>query len=301
MLNNLVEIANLTKDDILSITKDAIAFKQHKKTSAVIGKSVALMFFENSTRTKISFELAAHKLNMNVINFDADVSSINKGETLNDTLENLYFIGIDAVIIRTSDNNLIKNTIEEIKYPIKFINAGSGNSSHPTQALLDFVTMSENFETLSNKKIVIVGDIEHSRVAKSNIALLKKFDANITICAPEYFKPQNDLAVTYSPNLKEAIADADVIMGLRIQKERIKEAYSEEEFINNYRLNSSLINELAPNAIIMHPGPVNRDIEMTSELIDSKKGQTILEQARNGMFTRMSILNNILGEKELWF
>ena len=283
MLNNLVEIANLTKDDILSITKDAIAFKQHKKTSAVIGKSVALMFFENSTRTKISFELAAHKLNMNVINFDADVSSINKGETLNDTLENLYFIGIDAVIIRTSDNNLIKNTIEEIKYPIKFINAGSGNSSHPTQALLDFVTMSENFETLSNKKIVIVGDIEHSRVAKSN----------------EYFKPQNDLAVTYSPNLKEAIADADVIMGLRIQKERIKEAYSEEEFINNYRLNSSLINELAPNAIIMHPGPVNRDIEMTSELIDSKKGQTILEQARNGMFTRMSILNNILGEKEL--
>ena len=299
MLNNLVEISQLSKDDILSIAKDAIAFKNNCKTSAVIDKSVVLMFFENSTRTKISFELAAKKLDMNVINFEADVSSINKGETLRDTIENLYHIGIDAAIIRTSDNNLITDLSNNTKYPIKFINAGSGNSSHPTQALLDFVTMTENLENIENKKIVIVGDIEHSRVAKSNIALLKKLNANISICAPEYFKPQKDLSVTYYSNLQEAITDADVIMGLRIQKERIQEAYSEEEYIANYRLDSNLIAKFAPKALIMHPGPVNRDIEMTSELIDSPKGQTILAQARNGMFTRMAILNNLLGEKEL--
>ncbi len=295
MIKNLVKILNLTPKEINEIIDDAKEFKSDIKSSKVMGKMTALMFFENSTRTKISFEIAAKKLGMEVINFNEKISSINKGETIRDTLENLYFMGISSVIIRTAEDNLIDNLIDSINYPMKFINAGSGKASHPTQALLDYFTMTEHLEEIEGKKVVIVGDIEHSRVAKSNINLLKKFAANITICAPEYFKPKEDLEVTYTPILKEALEDAKVIMGLRIQKERIEEYYDEKEYINNYRLDTKIIEKYAPEAIIMHPGPVNREIEMTSELIDSEKGQTILEQVQNGVFVRMAILNKMLG------
>lgn len=300
MLNNFIKISDLTTDEITSLVDDARDFKHNSKKSSVQDKSACLMFFENSTRTKISFEMAAKNLGMKVINFDNATSSTNKGESLKETVENLYFIGIDAVIIRTSDENLIENLQKETVFPIKFINAGSGKASHPSQALLDYFTMKEKLCDVSDKKITIVGDIEHSRVAKSNIELLKKFGANIFICAPEYFKPETvPESVTYVADLKEAIFDADVVMGLRIQKERIKEAYNQEAYIKNYRLNSKLLEKCAPNAILMHPGPVNRDVEITSELLESKKGTTILEQARNGVFTRMAILNQLLGEKQI--
>ncbi len=295
MLNHLVNIASLSKAEITEICNTAQAFKLNQKKSDVAGKTVALMFFENSTRTKISFELAARKLGMEALNFESKTSSINKGETLRDTLENLYFIGINSAIIRTTDDNLIENMIKEVRYPIKFFNAGSGKSSHPTQALLDYFTMREKLSSVEGKKVVIVGDIEHSRVAKSNIALLQKFGANITICAPDFFKPKSELGVNYSPDLKEAISNADVVMGLRIQKERIEEAYNEADYIKNYQISSAVIEKHAPNAIVMHPGPVNREVEITSELLDSKKGETILEQARNGVFVRMAVLNMILG------
>jgi len=295
MFNHLVKIEYLTKNQIEDLADLALNYKKSANYPDISSKAVSLMFFENSTRTKISFELAAKNLSMKVINFDTKTSSINKGESLKETLENLYFIGVSACIIRTSDNNLIENLIKVISYPIHLINAGSGKTSHPTQALLDYVTMKEKFGSVENKKITIVGDIEHSRVAKSNIALLNKFGAKITVCSPEYFKPLN-LAqdINYSDNLKEAITGADVVMGLRIQKERIKEAFSEEEYIEKYRLNSDLLNKYAPNALLMHPGPVNRNIEITSELLDSKKGITVLEQARNGMFTRMALLKTIM-------
>ena len=297
MLDNFIKISDLTKDEITSLIEDARKFKHASKQSSVENKTACLMFFENSTRTKISFEMAAKNLGMKVINFDNATSSINKGESIKDTIENLHFIGINALIIRTSDENLIEGLKGQTTYPIKFINAGSGKASHPSQALLDYFTMKEILGDIDGKKITIVGDIEHSRVAKSNIELLKKFGAKIYICAPEYFKP-NPIpeGVTYISDLKEAISNADVVMGLRIQKERIEEAYSENEYINNYRLNSELLREYAPNAILMHPGPVNRDVEITSELLESKKGETILEQARNGVFTRMAILNQLLGE-----
>ncbi|MCR4880361.1 MAG: aspartate carbamoyltransferase catalytic subunit [bacterium] len=300
MLSNFIKISHLSKDEISSLIADAQDFKRSLKSSDVSGKTACLMFFENSTRTKISFEIAAKNLGMRVINFDNATSSINKGESLKETVENLYFIGIDVVIIRTSDDDLIEELRRQVAYPIKFINAGSGKTSHPSQALLDYFTMKERLIDLNDKKITIVGDIEHSRVAKSNIALLKNFGANIVVCAPEFFKPQSELeGATFEADLKLAIADADVVMGLRIQRERILQAYSEQEYIDNYRLSSQLLNEYAPNAILMHPGPVNRDIEITSELLDSRKGKIILEQARNGVFTRMAILNQLLGEIEL--
>lgn len=300
MLNDFIKISSLTKNEISSLIDDANAFKSLAKNSDVKGKTACLMFFENSTRTKISFEVAAKNLDMRVINFDNATSSINKGETLKETVENLYFIGIDTVIIRTSNDTLIEDLKNNVEYPIKFINAGSGKSSHPSQALLDYFTMKEKLGDVCGKKIVIVGDIEHSRVAKSNIELLKKFGAEIVICAPEFFKPEVQLdGAVFEADLKTAIKKADVVMGLRIQRERILEAYSEEEYIKNYRLNSEILEQYAPNAILMHPGPVNRDVEVTSELLDSTKGKIILEQARNGVYARMAVLNQLLGEERL--
>ena len=300
MLKSFIKISTLTKNEISSLIEDAQDFKRLLKNSDVKGKTACLMFFENSTRTKISFEIAAKNLGMRVINFDNATSSINKGESLKETIENLYFIGIDTVIIRTSNDSLIEDLRLQVEYPIKFINAGSGKASHPSQALLDYFTMKERLGDVFGKKITIVGDIEHSRVAKSNIALLNKFGANVVVCAPEFFKPECPIdGAEFDPNLKTAIKDADVVMGLRIQRERILKAYSEEEYINNYRLNSDILEKYAPNAILMHPGPVNRDVEITSELLDSRKGKIILEQARNGVFARMAILNQLLGEDAL--
>lgn len=297
MLNNLIKIENLSKEEILKISDLAFEYKNEKKE--ILDKNIALMFFENSTRTKISFEMAAKNLGMNVVNFNVATSSINKGESLKDTIENLYFIGINAVVIRTREENLFQNLMKELSYPMTLINAGSGKNAHPSQALLDFVTMREKIGNLENKKIAIIGDIEHSRVARSNISLLNKFGAKITICAPDFFKPKQEInAVNFNTDLVSSITDADVVMLLRIQKERIDEIYSEKEYINKYQLNSQILKKYAPNAILMHPGPVNREVEITSELLDSDLGKTILEQAQNGVYTRMAILKYLLGEQK---
>ena len=295
MLDNLIKISDLTKDDINEIVNLAKAFKQNKKLDNVAKKYVALMFFENSTRTKVSFDIAAKKLGFGVTNFDVQTSSINKGESLKDTLENLYFIGINAAVIRHSEDDIIERTLNELAYPIKLINAGSGCSSHPTQALLDYFTMLEKLGNVANKKITIVGDIAHSRVANSNIALLKKFNANVTVCSPEYFKPDKDLGVKFEPDLKRAIKNADCVMMLRIQKERIKAFFDENDYIKNYGLTTEIFQKYSPNAILMHPGPVNRGIEISSELLDSEIGKTILKQAQNGVFIRMAVYYLVLG------
>lgn len=298
MLNDLVKISDLSVEQIEEIIKVAQEFKAGNYDKSLMDKNVSLMFFENSTRTKISFEVAAKKLGANVINFETNTSSLNKGETLLDTIENLYFIGINALIIRTTDDELISNLKAKVRFSMKYLNAGSGKTSHPTQALLDYMTMKEKLGSVKNKKVVIVGDIEHSRVAKSNIALLNKIGAKVVICTPDYFKPAEVKDVSFVSDLKTAIKDADVVMGLRIQKERILEAFSEEDYINNYQINSSLLEKYAPNAILMHPGPVNRDVEITSELLDSEKGLTILEQAQNGVYVRMALLHLILGGQQ---
>ncbi|MCD7879116.1 MAG: aspartate carbamoyltransferase catalytic subunit [Candidatus Gastranaerophilales bacterium] len=301
-MKHLIDIESISQSDILDIIESARQYKNGQNIPNLQHRTAALMFYENSTRTKCSFEIAGKKLGMNVINFDTAHSSLSKGESLKDTVENLYALGVDIIIIRHSLSGIIYNILNQIKCPIQFVNAGDGTRSHPTQALLDFFTITEKIKTAEGKKITIVGDITHSRVAKSNIKLLSKFGADIHVCAPSYmnFKNPDIYNITYHQDLKSAIKDADVVMALRIQNERHeKEGYPDSaEYKRLYGINSELFSKYAAkNAILMHPGPVNTDIELTAELLESKAGETILEQAHNGVFVRMAILNNLINQK----
>ena len=300
-MEHLIDIEGISKEDILNIIHLAKEFKQGTKNSDVEKKTLALMFYENSTRTRCSFEIAGQKLGMNIINFDAAHSSLSKGESLKDTIENLYFLGVNAVVIRHSLSGIINNVIKQVKYPIKFINGGDGTHAHPSQALLDFYTMLEKTGTIENKKVVIVGDVAHSRVAKSNIKLLNKFNVDIHLCAPSYLQFQNLEAfnVKYHNNVKEAIDGANVVMVLRVQNERHeKECYPDsKEYKRLYEIDTDLLKKYAAkDVILMHPGPANRNIEVSSELLDNQVGKTILEQAQNGVFVRMAILNTLLNQ-----
>ncbi len=298
-MENLIDIESISKEEIIKIIDVAKDFKKNKKKSDVINKTLALMFYENSTRTRCSFEIAGQKLGMNIINFDANHSSLLKGESLKDTIENLYFLGVNAVVIRHSYSGIINNVMRLVKYPIKFINGGDGTHAHPSQALLDFYTMLEKIGTVENKKIVIIGDVSHSRVAKSNISLLSKFNADIHLCAPTYLQFENKSAynVTYHNDIKEAVEGANVVMLLRVQNERHEDSgYPDSlEYKRLYETDTKLLKEYASNdVILMHPGPANRNIEVSSELLDNRVGKTILEQAQNGVYVRMSILNTLL-------
>lgn len=298
-MNHLIDIKSLSKEEIINIINVAKEFKNGKKESDVNSKTLALMFYENSTRTRCSFEIAGQKLGMNIINFDANHSSLSKGESLKDTIENLYFLGINAVVIRHSLSGIINNVMSQVKYPIKFINGGDGTHAHPTQALLDFYTMLEKIGSVENKKITIIGDVSHSRVAKSNINLLTKFGAQIHLCAPTYLQFENFEAfnVTYHNDVKSAISNANVVMVLRVQNERHdKEGYPDSsEYKRLYEIDSKLLKEYAAeDVILMHPGPANRNIEVSSELLDNNVGKTILEQAQNGVYVRMAVLNTLL-------
>ena len=265
-LENLIDIKSLSTEEISVIADRALEIKNGANPLSCKGKHAAMIFFENSTRTYFSFEMALNKPGASVYNFETSKSSLSKGEDFFDTVNNLAAIGFDACIIRTSEEGLIKRTIEENKNGREFfkkialINAGEGSSAHPTQALLDFVTIKEKFKDLNGLNLVIVGDIRHSRVAKSNIELFNRFGVKIKCVAP------------------------------RIQKERIQGIIEFEDYIKNYQITEE---NLPKNAVLMHPGPVNRDIEVTSGLLDSKRGVTILTQAHNGVFTRMAILEMI--------
>lgn len=298
-MNHLIDIKSISKENILNIVNLAKEFKNGTKKSDVEKKTLALMFSENSTRTRCSFEIAGQSLGMNIINFDANSSSLSKGESLKDTIENLYFLGVNAVVIRHSFSGIINNVMRLVKYPISFINGGDGTHAHPSQALLDFYTMLEKIGSVEGKKITIVGDVAYSRVAKSNIALLSKFGADIHLCAPTYLQFENFEAfnVKYHNNIREAVDGANVVMVLRVQNERHeKEGYSQSsEYKRLYEIDTKLLKEYAANdVILMHPGPANRNIEVSSELLDNRLGKTILEQAQNGVYVRMAILNTLL-------
>lgn len=298
-MEHLIDIKSISKEEILNIINLAKEFKNGSKKSDVEKKTLALMFYENSTRTRCSFEIAGQKLGMNIINFDANHSSLSKGESLKDTIENLYFLGVNAVVIRHSLSGIINNVMRLVKYPIHFVNGGDGTHAHPSQALLDFYTMVEKIGTVEGKKIAIVGDVSHSRVAKSNISLLSKFGADIHLCAPTYLQFENEQAfnVQYHSNVKKAIDGANVVMVLRVQNERHeKEGYPESsEYKRLYEIDTKILKEYAADdVILMHPGPANRNIEVSSELLDNRVGKTILEQAQNGVYVRMAILNTLL-------
>lgn len=295
---NLIDIETLDKEDILKIIDLA---KNIEKGSIVLtcqDKHVALLFCENSTRTRFSFQVAANKLGVHTYDFDADHSSFRKGESMKDTIENLYQIGINAVIIRHSEVGIIERILEEIDCPMSFINAGDGNHAHPTQALLDFYTMKKYLKSVEGRKIAIVGDIKHSRVARSNVELLNKFGANVVLCAPDYFRAY-DLKAPYVDKFEEALEGADAVMFLRVQNERLEEKISVSKYVKDYGLTMEKLQKFVkPTALIMHPGPVNRDVEISSDIIDSERGKIILEQAHNGVFVRMAVLDLILRGQE---
>lgn len=297
MIKNIIDIEHLEAEDIGQIYSRAVEFEKGMRKSNHINAHIANMFFENSTRTKLSFEMAENKLNANKYDFCAQTSSIQKGEELYDTINNLSAIGMNIFVIRHTNNNLVKELSEKTYYKdISFINAGSGTNSHPTQALLDFYTMKRHFLNLSGKTITIVGDIAHSRVAMSNINLLKKTDMKIRCLAPESLMGEKIEGVEYYTSLKEAFENTDIIMALRIQRERIKEYVDIEDYIRNYQITKD---NLPYAAFLMHPGPVNRDIEIQSEVLNMQNAKTILDQAKNGVYVRMAILDIILASMGL--
>lgn len=259
---------------------------------------VALAFYENSTRTKCSFNIAASNLGANVLDLNVDTSSSQKGENLIDTAATLIEMGVNAYIQRHSEEGVLNQMVSALGDSCSFINAGEGKQTHPTQALLDYFTMLDLVSSIENKKVTIVGDTKYSRVARSNARTLTKMGADVHVASPESLMADDlaELGVTLHTNLEEAIKDCHFIMALRIQFERQGEAQiiGKEAYIKNYQLNHSVIKSAKESVHVMHPGPVNRDLEITSELADDKNLSLIRQQVANGVFVRMAILALLL-------
>lgn len=295
-MKNLVSMDNLTTEEIKTLVKRAIDLKNGAKPLKREDLFVSNLFFENSTRTKKSFEVAERKLGMNLINFEADTSSIKKGETLYDTCKTLEMIGINILVIRHSQNEYYKE-LENLKIPL--VNGGDGSGEHPSQCLLDLMTIYEEFGKFENLEVIIAGDIKNSRVAKSNQKALTRLGAKVKFVAPEIWKEKELGEFT---DLDRVIENVDVCMLLRIQHERHgengKENFLKKEYHKNYGLTLERYKKMKEKAIIMHPAPVNRDVEIADELVESEKSR-IFEQMKNGMFMRQAILEYIIKENNL--
>src|SRR3954469_21575611 len=295
-VNHLLGIKDLTKNDIELILNTATNFKEVinrpiKKVPSLRDLTVANLFFENSTRTRLSFELAQKRLSADVVNFSASNSSVKKGETLVDTVNNILAMKVDMVVMRHSSPGAAIFLSKKVN--AKIINAGDGAHEHPTQALLDAFSMQEKFGDLKGKKIVIVGDILHSRVALSNIFCLQKLGAIVKVCGPLTLIPKHitSLGVQVETDLMKALEWCDVANMLRIQLERqdIKYFPTLREYTMLYGVNKELLDSLKKKITIMHPGPINRGVEITSDVADSSES-IILEQVENGVAIRMATL-----------
>ena len=295
-VNHLTGIKDLTKNDIELIFKTADAFKEVinrpiKKVPSLRDITIANLFFENSTRTRLSFELAEKRLSADVVNFSAASSSVKKGETLIDTVNNILSMKVDMVVMRHSSPGAAKFLSERVD--AKVINAGDGTHEHPTQALLDAYSIREKLGSVEGKKVVIVGDILHSRVALSNIYCLQKLGAEVMICGPTTLVPKfiHELGVKVEHNLIKALEWCDVANMLRIQLERqdIKYFPSLREYSMQYGLTKEILDNLSKEIVVMHPGPINRGVEITSDVADSKQA-IILNQVENGVAIRMSVI-----------
>jgi aspartate carbamoyltransferase catalytic subunit len=296
-IKNLQSIKDLTVQDIENIINTAKLFKnnnkeQNKSIPILSGRTIINLFFEPSTRTLISFEIAAKRLGADIVNMNIEGSSLRKGETLSDTADTLNSMNPDLVIIRHSISGAINEISSRLKCPI--ISAGEGSIEHPTQALLDAFTIQDKGKNFKDIVVSICGDIEHSRVARSNYYLLKKMGAKIRFVAPEYFMPKNiqDFDVEYFDNLEKGIDASDVVMMLRIQKERIDntELPSVDDYYQSFGLTYKKLKKAKNNVIVMHPGPINRNIEIESSLADDLSKSVINEQVENGVSIRMACL-----------
>ena len=295
-VNHLLGIKYLNKQDIKLIFETADHFKevinrQIKKVPSLRDITIANLFFENSTRTKLSFELAEKRLSADVINFSSSQSSVKKGETLIDTVNNILSMKVDMVVMRHPNPGAGVFLSKHINASI--INAGDGAHEHPTQALLDSYSIREKLGQVEGKNVVIVGDILHSRVALSNIFALQLQDANVMVCGPKTLIPKyiDKLGVKVETNVRKALNWCDVANVLRVQNERMDISYfpSTREYTQQFGINKELLDTLDKDIVIMHPGPINRGVEITSDVADSKQA-IILNQVENGVAIRMAVI-----------
>ncbi|HBK71426.1 MAG TPA: aspartate carbamoyltransferase [Flavobacteriaceae bacterium] len=293
---HLLGIKHLKKEDINLIFETADHFKEVinrpiKKVPSLRDITIANLFFENSTRTKLSFELAEKRLSADIINFSASQSSVKKGETLIDTVNNILSMKVDIVVMRHP--NVGASMFLSKHVDAKIINAGDGAHEHPTQALLDSYSIKEKLGTVKGKKIVIIGDILHSRVALSNIFALQLQGAKVKVCGPTTLIPKyiSSLGVEVETNLKKALAWCDVANVLRVQHERMDLNYfpSIREYTQLFGINKEVLDSLGKKIVIMHPGPINRGVEITSDVADSNQS-IILNQVENGVAIRMAVI-----------
>lgn len=294
---SLLGLEHVTADEITSILK--LARKMHTRAPRPLlrGKRIALLFYEPSTRTRVSFEFAAKLLGGHTSLISSTSSSIEKGESLVDTGKTLQALGADCIVVRHPSSGAPNVLARNLRVPI--VNAGDGMHEHPSQALLDAYTILKHKKSLKSLKVTMVGDIQHSRVVRSNIHLLAKFGAQVVLCGPPELLPE--VAATIAPNLKiirhmeEAIRKADVVMMLRVQKERLAGLKLDaEKYVGQYQLTAERLRLARPDALVMHPGPMIRGMEIQSELADGPQS-VIEEQVQNGVYVRMAILTACMG------
>lgn len=301
---HLLGLQELSKEEIELILETAKSFKEVssrdvKKVPALRGKTVVTLFFEPSTRTRVSFELAAKRLSADTLNIAASVSSTTKGETLLDTAKNIEAMSVDAMIVRHGSSGAPMILAEGLNCSV--INAGDGCREHPTQALLDMFTLQEKFGKIKDLNVAIVGDILHSRVARSNIWGLTKLGAKVTVCGPATLMPRGieAMGVNVSYDIKATIKKSDAVIALRLQKERQQDKFlpSMREYARLFGINQIKLNEGSSDLIVMHPGPTNRGVELSADVADGKQS-VILDQVTNGVAVRMAVLYLVLGTKE---
>ena len=293
-MKNIVKMGDLTNEEVFQLIHRGLEIKNGKYVESRDDLYVANLFFENSTRTKHSFEIAEHKHKLKVINFEVATSSVNKGETLYDTCKTLEMLGCNLLVIRHSQNAYYEE-LKNLNIPI--LNGGDGSGEHPSQCLLDLMTMYEKFGTFENLNIIIAGDIKNSRVAKSNYRMLTRLGAKVRFVCPDIYKDETLGEVV---DFDDVIGEVDVCMLLRVQHERHAEkmGLTKEEYYEQFGLTLQRYEKLKETAIIMHPAPVNRDVEIASELVEAPKS-VIFEQMKNGMFMRQAMIEKVIKDNQL--
>ncbi|MDE9800264.1 aspartate carbamoyltransferase catalytic subunit [Staphylococcus delphini] len=290
-MQHLVSMEHLAVEEIENLIQKAMQYKAGEAVPNLQGRYIANLFFENSTRTKCSFEMAEHRLDMKQINFESSASSVQKGESLYDTCRTLQSIGCEALVIRHEQNHYYEPLLN---MGIPIINAGDGSGQHPTQSLLDLMTIYETYGRFEGLKVVICGDIKNSRVARSNYHSLTALGAKVVFSSPDVWK--DDTMTADYVELDDVIDEVDIVMLLRVQHERhagVSQGFEKAEYHRRYGLTEERYAKLQEHAIVMHPAPVNRDVEIADTLVEAPKSR-IFEQMSNGVYIRMAVLTEIL-------
>lgn len=298
-LKHLVTMETLSNEEVLGLIKRGSDFKRNQADFRLDRQYFASnLFFESSTRTHKSFEVAEKKLGLDVIEFDAKSSSVNKGETLYDTILTMSALGVDICVVRHSDEDYYQELVDSRSIQTSIINGGDGSGQHPSQCLLDLMTIYEEFGQFENLKIAIAGDITHSRVAKSNMQILKRLGADLYFAGPREWYSEEFEVYGKHVALDDIIEDLDVLMLLRVQHERHdgSTSFSKEGYNKTYGLTEERYQKLKDSAIVMHPAPVNRDVEIDDDLVEAPKSR-IVAQMQNGVYVRMAIIEAILNGK----